>query len=107
MDPQKEIKTIHWIAADSPDRIEVEAGEVYMFTYPISTRAGHNYDRGDLLFVHRQTTDSPFNEVGPRGFNWHCRTRFGVSVWSTLESCIERGLLTKVYKDTFEKDFKP
>jgi hypothetical protein len=97
MDP-KEVKTIPWIdAKNSPQKIIVNDGDVYQFVVPVSIRAGVNYLTGDLLLVQKFTKETPYGELGPNGINWVCTTRFNTSVWSTLESCIERGMLKKIH----------
>lgn len=88
---------VPWLdPVNSPKNIHPRSGDVYQFAQNVSTRAGHNHLIDTLLYVHEMTHEKPHGEVGPRGFNWLCRTYYGVSVWSTLESCIERGLLVKV-----------
>jgi hypothetical protein len=88
-------KVIPWLHPRSADRIEIQEGDVYEFLCPVSTRAGHVHMTGELLHVHDRTGQTPFGEIGPQGHNWICRTRHGLSVWTTLEHCIERGLLRK------------
>ena len=90
------LRPIPWLDPRSADRIKVAPGDTYEFTADISTRAGHIHPKGSRLFVHDPTTDSPNDEIGPRGMNWYCRTQFGISIWTTLEHCIERGVLRKV-----------
>jgi hypothetical protein len=90
-------KKITWIdPINSPKKIQIRSGDLFQFTHDVSTRAGYVHPRGSLLYVHQMTHDKPHGEVGPRGFNWVCRTQFDVSIWATLESSIERGLLVKV-----------
>ena len=83
---------------DSPKRINVRVGDVYQFIIGASTRAGHNHLPGHLLVVTKRTKETPYGEIGPRGYNWCCLTQHSTSVWSTLESCIERGMLRLVHK---------
>ncbi len=99
---KKEATQIPWIYPASAESIYPQAGEVYQFEMPVSTRAGHYFMPGDLLYIHEATEETPYGEIGPRGMNWICRTRFGVSVWSTLESCIERGLLSRVERKKYD-----
>ena len=75
--------------------IQVKAGEVYEFSHNTSTRAGHVHPKGSLVVVLRHTDEAPYGEIGENG-NWVCQTQFGISVWSTLEQGIARGLYKKV-----------
>ena len=77
-------------------KVDVQSGDVYEFLCNMSTRAGHTHPRGSRLYVHDRTTDPSFGEISESGYNWYCRTDFGISVWATLESCISRRLLKKV-----------
>lgn len=74
----------------------VRAGQTYIFTVPVSTRAGHTYWPGAELFVVEETQECPYDEIGASGHNWICRTQNGDSVWATLEQCISRGVLRLV-----------
>lgn len=95
----KELKKIPWIdPKESPKNISVRTGDVYQFATSVSTRAGHYFEVGDLLVVQFRTQGAPYGEIGPRGYNWQCLTRYSSSVWSTLESSIERGLLKLVHR---------
>lgn len=80
----------------SASKIQVRAGDVYVFMTNCSTRAGHIHPKDSLLYVHDNTGATPHDEIGPHGTNWLCRTQFGVSVWATLEQCIERGILKRL-----------
>jgi hypothetical protein len=84
------IKTIPTLGA------VVKSGDVYEFARDIATRAGHTHAKGSLLNVHDATKDTPFGEISGSGTNWLCSTDFGISVWSTLESCVALGKLKKV-----------
>jgi hypothetical protein len=90
------VKIIAWIDPRSERAVRVEEGDAYVFQDDVSTRAGFVHPKGSLLFVHDRTGSAPHDEVGPRGHNWICRTQFDVSVWATLEHCIERGLLKRL-----------
>jgi hypothetical protein len=76
--------------------IFVAPGDVYEWIVPCSTRAGHVIPVGERLYVLARTSDTPYNEIGPRGHNWLCRTSYGDTVWATLEQCLDRGLLYRV-----------
>lgn len=84
---------IGWVTATGEQSIYVREGDVYEFDVNVSTRAGHTLQKGDRLTVLRRTTETPHNEIGPRGCNWVCRTFYGDTVWATLEQCLDRGLL--------------
>lgn len=90
------IEQVRFLSAHSAERVHVRSGDTYVFTCDCSTRAGHVHPRDSLLYVHDSTTDAPFDEIGPKGINWWCRTQFGISVWATLEQCIERGILKRL-----------
>lgn len=90
------MKKIEFLSPASHGKVQVQSGETYEFQYDVSTRAGHVHGEGTHLHVHDSTKETPFDEIGPYDLNWYCRTEFGISVWATLESCIERGLLKKV-----------
>ena len=77
-------------------KVQVQSGDTWKFLCNMSTRAGHVHPKGSLLHVHDKTTEAPHGEIGESGFNWWCRTEFGLSIWATLEQCIARGLLKKV-----------
>lgn len=79
-----------------PVEVSVAPGETYRFTTSVRTRAGQVYREGNLLHVHDPTQETPFGEMSGNGCNWICRGDYGISVWSTLESCIARGLLVRV-----------
>ena len=117
-------RTIAWLDPASERRIRVSEGDVYEFVDGCSTRSGLLHPRGSLLYVHDRTGGAPpslrrsrivwpgphrtegamgHGEVGPRGHNWICRTQFDVSVWTTLEHCIERGVLRKVGQSWLRK----
>lgn len=83
---------------DSAKKISVRTGDVYQFAIGVSTRAGNIHQPGTLLVVQNRTKETPFGEVGPRGVNWQCITEYGSSIWATLESSIERGLLRLVHR---------
>lgn len=90
---------IPWIdPKNSPKKISVRTGDVYQFTTGVSTRAGHNHYPDTLLVVQARITGAPHGEIGPRGYNWQCISQYGSSVWATLESCIERGMLKLVHR---------
>lgn len=90
------VRVVDWLDKASADTILPKEGETYEFLDNVSTRAGHVHPKGSLLFICDRTGMTPHFEVGPRGYNWVCRTQFSVSVWATLEHCIERKLLRKL-----------
>lgn len=90
------MKVIGWLSPTSERTVCVSEGETYVFQESVSTRAGFVHPKGSLLFVHDRTGHVPHGEIGPRGHNWLCRTQFDISVWATLEHCIERGLLKRL-----------
>jgi hypothetical protein len=90
------IQKVNFLEPRSAEKIQVRSGDTYVFTCDVSTRAGHMHPRGSLLYVHDATQSTPHNEIGPHGSNWICRTQFSVSVWATLEQCIERGLMKRL-----------
>mgnify|MGYP006136753481 CR=1 FL=1 len=81
----------------TPQEVQVEEGHVYQVRTGLSTRAGFNFEPGDLIVVIEKTSLTPYKEVGPHGYNWVCTTRFSTSVWATLENCIACGLLKRIY----------
>lgn len=86
--------TIPWTTDARPivrpgDRYKVVAAKIIC-------RSGYTHLHGEILDVVQQTVETPYDEVGPYGYNWRVHTKHDYSVWSTLESCIERGLLQKV-----------
>jgi hypothetical protein len=87
---------IGWLRSSSAEKIQVKSGQVYIFIKEMHSRDGNVHPKDSRLHVHDSTTDAPFDEVGPNDLNWYCRTQFGVSIWSTLEHCIERGILKLV-----------
>jgi hypothetical protein len=93
---RKPVVVIPWLSPHSANFVNPKPGEVYRFINNVSTRAGHIHPAGSLLYVRESTTRTPHGEIGPRGLNWICRTQFDVSVWATLEHCIECDLLVKV-----------
>jgi hypothetical protein len=95
------VYTIPWTTDNI--RPEVKPGEVYKVVVSgVSCRSGFTHNRDELLVVCEKTNDFPPKgpygevEVGPYGYNWYVQTMHDYSVWSTLESCIERGMLKKV-----------
>ena len=78
--------------AGRPVEVTVKPGQVYEFLCDVSTRAGHTHEKGSLLIVQDSTTKTPHGEISQSGVNWVCETRYGTSVWATLEQCIARGL---------------
>ena len=78
------------------DEPSVHSNQIWQFTQNVTCRSGVPKLEGSLLYVLRSTTFAPFGEIGPHDVNWACLTDDGVTVWSTLESCIQRGLLELV-----------
>lgn len=89
-------RTIPWLTAEGPERVKVREGDVWRWLFDVQCRSGRTERRGSLLFVHDRTGHAPHGEIGPNGHNWICRSEDGfISVWATLEQCVERGLLQK------------
>lgn len=87
--------SIPWTTEDV--RPKVKTGDVYeVIVSGIRCRSGFTHNRGEVLEVLHETLAAPFDEIGPYGYNWWVKTKHDNSVWATLESCIERGLLKKV-----------
>lgn len=87
------VLTVHSPLGEVPP---VAPGQTYVFTVPVSTRAGHVHWAGTQLLVIAQTPACPYDEISATGYNWICSTQHGASVWATLEQCISRGLLRLV-----------
>jgi hypothetical protein len=83
----------------------VQEGDVYVFLVNMTTRAGFVHPAGSRLYVHDATKDTPFDELGPDGVNWYCRTQFDLSIWSTLEQGIERFLFARVSSEIPNRGF--
>ena len=75
----------------------VAPGDIYTFRYEMSTRAGHIHEKGSVITVLNGTKKAPHGEISASGTNWICQTKFGEGCWATLEQCISRGLLEKIY----------
>lgn len=75
--------------------IGIMVGDIYECMYDISCRDGSTLPNGSTVTVLEKTGFIPYGEVGPDK-NWLCKAANGNTVWSTLESCIERKLLKKV-----------
>lgn len=81
---------------------EVRAGDIYevMANPGLSCRTGRVLHRGSRLYVIQRTRDVPMpsNEISASTWNWLVRESVGdhVTVWSSLEQCIQRGVLRKV-----------
>lgn len=73
----------------------VRTGDVYICLTNLKTRAGHTHPEGALVRVIDQTGMTPHREITDRGYNWVCKTDFGISVWATLEACIGRGYMER------------
>lgn len=91
-----EVRTIPFLSVEGEARIFVHVNEVYQFTVPCATRAGHTHFAGATLRVLAEYKLPAWGEMGPRGVNWVCETVHGISTWTTLEQCIDRGFLRKV-----------
>ena len=92
----EQVTVIPWLDRESAKVIQVHAGQVYEFVRDVSCRSGFVHPGGSFLHVVDSTKATPHGEIGPCGHNWVCKTQYDVSVWATLEHCIERGLLRKV-----------
>lgn len=93
------------ITIEKPVR-KIEVGDTLEFLCDVSTRAGNVHQQGSLIEVLSFTQETPFGEIGHRGYNWVCRTQYGDSNWATLESCLSRGLLIR-WPKPFETIYVP
>ena len=75
----------------------VVIGDIYTFVFDVSTRSGYTHEAGSVITVQNSTKETPHGEISASGTNWICQTKFGTGCWSTLEQCISRGLLKKIY----------
>lgn len=75
----------------------VAPGDIYTFVCDMGTRSGYTHVAGSVVTVQNGTKETPYGEISASGTNWICQTKFGTSCWSTLEQCISRGLLNKIY----------
>ena len=75
----------------------VAPGDIYTFVCDMGTRSGHTHVAGSVITVLNGTKEAPHGEISASGTNWICQTKFGEGCWATLESCISRGLLNKIY----------
>jgi hypothetical protein len=71
------------------------AGEVYVWTETIHTAGGQTYEAGDGMTLLGLTSESPHGYHCSAG-NWRVDTKFGVSVWTSVEESISKGQLLKV-----------
>jgi len=76
--------------------IPVRPGERFVWLYDVGCRDGKTLSKGSIIEVLEKTNYSPHNEMGPRGHNWICKAENGVTVWATLEHCLDRELLRRV-----------
>lgn len=90
------MRKIDWLNPGSAQRIKIHSGQVYEFVQEIRCRNGDIHPAGSRLHVHDSTIEAPFDEIGPNGVNWICRTKFGITIWSTLEHCIERKVIKRL-----------
>lgn len=88
------MRKIEWIT-DRGSSILVEPGDTYELLISMSCRDKSIIKKGSCILVLEQTNLTPYDEVGPHGYNWICYATNGKTIWSTLEHCIERGLLGK------------
>lgn len=78
-------------------RPDVKIGDVYeVVVGGVECRNGLTHRMGEQLIVCEKTNDTPYDEVGPYGYNWYVQSKYDKTVWATLESCIERKLLKKI-----------
>lgn len=82
---------------ETNNAIKVEAGDVYeVMVTGLYCRNGLAHRLGDILHVLKATHEVPYGEIGPNGCNWVVSSKYDTSIWSTLESCIERCVLKLV-----------
>lgn len=81
---------------DISRKIVVKPGDKFKWVIDIHCRDGSVMKEGSVLEVLEKTASMPYGEIGPNGYNLLCRAVNGTTVWSTLEHCIDRGLLEKV-----------
>ena len=78
--------------------VSVKEGQVFQWLFDVKCRdkdpRGFIMPKGSRLRVIKRTHFNPYNEIGPNGHNWLCEAANGITVWATLESCLERNLLT-------------
>lgn len=79
---------------DLPDR-RPEPGDLYEWTSTAMTVGGDRYEVGDTLEIIEMTLDSPHGYHSSVG-NWRCRTKFGVSVWTSVDESIAHNQLQLV-----------
>lgn len=72
-----------------------QPGDVYERTSFARTVGGQDYEVGDTIEVIEMTKDSPHGYHSSAG-NWRCRTKVGVSVWTSLEEDITLGRWKKI-----------
>jgi hypothetical protein len=72
-----------------------QPGESYIWQRDVWCRDGNTMKAGSRLEILEVTTETPYDEIGPYGYNLVCMTCNGVTVWSTVELCVDRGLLVK------------
>lgn len=69
-----------------PDRLP-QAGEVYEWAHPGTTLGGHEFRVGDTMELLERTNEAPFEWFSSVG-NWRVKTKYGVSVWSSIDESI-------------------
>ena len=71
-------------------------GDKFIWKFDVHCRSGNIQPKGSEALVIEQSGMTPHNEIMARGYNLLVKTVHGVSVWSTFEQCVSRGLLIKV-----------
>lgn len=71
----------------------MQPGDIFQFQYNVDCRDGSRLRQDSLLIVLNKTYETPYNEIGPYGYNLICKADNGITTWATAESCWERGLL--------------
>lgn len=89
-------KSYNIINNKKKEKIYINVGSVYKFCFPTSTRSHELYNIGDTITVIGYTNLPAWGEISQSGFNWYCETKYGKSLWTTLENCISRRILVKV-----------
>lgn len=92
--------TVAVIPSCSDEQPSVREGDIYeVTTYPgLLCRSGRVLLQGSRLYVIQRSRDVPHNEISASTWNWLVRESADdhVSIWATLEQCIQRGVLRLV-----------
>lgn len=72
-----------------------KSGDIFERTVFARTVGGQDYEVGDTIEMIEMTQESPHGYHCSAG-NWRCRTKHGVSVWTSVEEDIARGLWRKI-----------